>query len=65
VSRHVPNRATRSRPLKQRQPRGLGKGRIPTETTRAPAENLTKQEPMSAVERAHAIVSLGRRLPLS
>lgn len=65
MSRGVPNRAGGSRAIKRTQPRGLGKGRIPTATTRVADENLTVEEPMSPAERAHAIASMYRRLPLS
>jgi hypothetical protein len=66
VSRSAPvGPGRRSRPVKRRKPRGLGKGRVPTATTRYVEPMAVAQEPMTAMERAHALASLNRRLPLS
>lgn len=63
--RSTPKRGGRPRPIKHRKPRGLGKGRIPTATTRMADLKVKPQPELTPAERAHAIASLNRRLPLS
>jgi hypothetical protein len=67
VSRQSPKgpRAGRSRPIKRRHPRGLGKGRITKLTTRYVEPTIKPQPPMTDAEWAHLISTLHRRLPLS
>lgn len=55
----------RPRPVKQRQPRGLGAGRISNSTLRESPATLPMGEPMTQAERAHHAASMTRRLPLS
>jgi hypothetical protein len=65
MARRTPNSsAPRARPIKQRKPRGLGKGRVPQTTTRYVEPVAKAEEPMTAAERAHVLASLNRRLPL-
>ena len=65
MSRSAPNGpGRRSRPVKRRQLRGLGKGRVASSSLPA-ADPPPMAEPLSAAERAHAIASMTRRLPLS
>ena len=52
---HVPGRSSAS------DREGLGKGRIPTATTRYVEPIAVAQEPMTAIEPAHTLASLNRR----
>jgi len=66
MSRSAPNgTGRRSRPVKHRKPRGIGKGYVPMSTLRESPVPAPTAEPMSAAERAHHAASMTRRLPLS
>jgi hypothetical protein len=65
MSRQVPGRRDQPRPIKRPKPRGLGKGRIPTATTRYVEANVKPKPELSPAEKAHAAATFCRRLPLS